>query len=78
MGAEERQLQVCRMHAGSVQEHSEGQSNLARLFANGTPENRAAKESAQANGSSPQLLAEAQVSFRHLCQQSHSANDMQG
>ena len=46
---------------GSVQEHSEGQSNLARLFASGTAENRAAKESEQTSGSSLNLLADAQV-----------------
>ena len=47
--------------AGSVQEHSDGQSNLARLFANGTAENLAAKESKQSNGGLPKLLNEAQV-----------------
>lgn len=47
--------------AGSVQDPSEGQSTLARLFANGTAENRAATEAKAASGSAPKLLADAQA-----------------
>ena len=50
--------------AGSVQGQSEGQSNLARLFTNGTAENKAATESRKVNGASPKLLVEAQVILR--------------
>ena len=47
--------------AGSVQDPSEGQSTLARLFANGTAENRAATEAKATNGIAPKLLADAQA-----------------
>lgn len=50
--------------AGSAQDSHEGESNLARLFASGTAENRAVtEESRSSHSSAPKLLSDAQVSF---------------
>ena len=54
-----------RRSAGSVPDTSEGQSNLTRLFANGTAENRAVTEGKGSSSGLPRLLADAQVTILH-------------